>query len=169
MRRIFRLPPVAAGFLAAACALLAGCDDGGGATEPVAVEEGLWITDSSYTLDPFPFGAEACAEVFPAGSANTETRAEDAAAWLRTVSTACYRVRVRVMDSAKDTVRVFESRFGIFNRTDEEKNRGVVGYVSWDGKDGQGRVLPGGVYLWRMEFDFGAGRVRKFRFEVLLP
>ncbi|MDB5102864.1 MAG: hypothetical protein JWP91_553 [Fibrobacteres bacterium] len=150
--------------------MLMGCDGSGSATGPGRqTDEGPWITDSVYTLDEFPFGSDACLEVFPAGSVNSETRGPDAAAALRIIATACYHARVTVIDSAKDTVRTFDSRFGIFNRTEEEKNRGVVGYVSWDGKDDLGIPVPRGRYLWRMDFDFGSGRTRRFRAEFVLP
>lgn len=143
--------------------VLAGCGDKGYSSDPAPVDEGLFITDSNYTLDEFPFDSLDCAEVFPAGSVSSETRDPDAAASLRIISTACYHVRVRVLNDAEDTVRTFDSRFAIFNRTEAEKNRGVVGYISWDGKDEAGDAVPEGVYLWRMEFDFGSGNIRNFR------
>jgi hypothetical protein len=159
-----------AGLVAGACALLgwAGCGGDGVSPGPVPVEEGLFITDTVYTLDEFPFDSSDCAEVFPAGSANHETRASGAAAALRIISTSCYHVRVEVVGPGKDTVRSFDSRFGIFNRTEAEKNRGVVGYLSWDGKDDAGTPVPGGTYLWRMRFDFGSGHIRKYRTDFLL-
>jgi hypothetical protein len=153
----------------AGAAGLTGCGDKGYSPDPVPVDEGLFITDTNYTLDDYPFDSSDCAEVFPAGSISSDTRDPDAAASLRLISTACYHVRVRVIGAAKDTVRTFDSRFAIFNRTEAEKNRGVVGYLSWDGKDDAGEAVPAGVYLWRMEFDFGSGRIRKFRTDFLVP
>ena len=90
-------------------------------------------------------------------------------AFLRLISTACYHLRVRVVGPDSDTVRTLETRFGIFNRSEAEKNRGVVGFVAWDGKDDQGEDVVPGRYLWRMEFDFGSGRIRKFRTDFILP
>ncbi|MEO6096295.1 MAG: hypothetical protein ABIW76_11560 [Fibrobacteria bacterium] len=149
---------------------VAGCgDDKGYTPKPVPVEEGIFITDTSYTLDDFNFDSTACREVFPAGSENTETRAPDAVASLRIISTACYHARVVVTDEDKDTVRTFDSRFAISNRSEAEKNRGVVGYVSWDGNGNDSSAQPGGIYHWRMEIDFGKGRLRKFRTDVLIP
>ena len=152
----------------AASAGLTGCGDKGYSPDPVPVDDGQFIADN-HTLDEFPFDSSDCAEVFPAGSINSDARNPDAAASLRLIATACYHVRVRVFDAAQDTVRGFDSRFAIFNRTEEEKNRGAVGYLSWDGKDDAGKAVPPGVYLWRMEFDFGAGHIRKFVTEILLP
>jgi hypothetical protein len=160
--------PVFALLACAAFVGLAGCGDNGYSPDPVPVDEGIFITDTGYTLDEFPFDSSDCAEVFPAGSISSETRDPDAAASLRLISTACYHARVRVIDAVKDTVRTFDSRFAIFNRTEDEKNRGVVGYLSWDGKDDAGQAVPEGVYLWRMEFDFGAGNIRKFRTDFLV-
>ena len=57
----------------------------------------------------------------------------------------------------------------ITNRSEAEKNRGVVGFVAWDGKNDQGEDVAPGRYLWRMEFDFGSGRIRKFRTDFILP
>lgn len=147
---------------------LMGCGDEGYSPDPAPVDDGIFITDTNYILDEFPFDSSDCEEVFPAGSIGSATRDPDAAASLRLISTACYHARVRVIDAARDTVRTFDSRFAIFNRTEAEKNRGVVGYLSWDGKDDAGKAVPEGVYLWRMEFDFGSGHIRKFRTDFLV-
>ena len=56
-----------------------------------------------------------------------------------------------------------------FHRTDEEKNRGVVGFVAWDGKDDAGNRVPDDRFLWRMEFDFGEDRILRFRADIPLP
>lgn len=150
-------------------AALLGCGDRSTSPNPRLSDEGLWIIDSGQTLAEFPYRATACAEVFPSGFANSDSLPSGTVAAVRIVSTACYHVRVFVVDSAQDTLRTFASRFGILNRTDEEKNRGVVGFVAWNGKDDQGRTVAAGRYLWRMEFDFGAGRIRKFRADIILP
>ncbi|MDQ3000238.1 MAG: hypothetical protein M3Y08_03080 [Fibrobacterota bacterium] len=150
-------------------AALLGCGDRSTSPNPRPPDEGLWIIDSGQTLDEFPFRAAACAEVFPSGSVNSDSQPSGAVAAVRIVSTACYHIRVFVVDSAQDTLRTFTSRFGILNRTDEEKHRGVVGFVAWNGKDDQGCTVAAGRYLWRMEFDFGAGRIRKFRADIILP
>jgi hypothetical protein len=167
--RPFSLPDIAPlALVLAVAAGLAGCGDKGYSPDPEPVEEGLFITDTNYTLDEFPFDSSDCAEVFPAGSISSDTRDPDAVASLRLISTACYHARVRVLNSDKDTVRAFDSRFAIFNRTEGEKNRGVVGYLSWDGRDDEGKAVPEGRYVWRMEFDFGDGRIRKFRTDFLV-
>jgi hypothetical protein len=152
------------------CLAAAGCgDDNGYSPDPVPVDEGYFINDTSFTISDFNYDSTACLEVFPAGSANTETRAVDAVAALRIISTSCYHAHVTVTNEAKDTVRTFDSRFAIFNRSEDEKNRGVVGYISWDGKGDDSALLPKGVYLWRMEFDYGKGRILKFRTDFLIP
>lgn len=153
----------------ALCAAAAGCGDDGYSPEPVPADEGYFISDTSFAISDFNYDSTACREVFPAGSVNTETRAPDAVAALRIISTSCYRARVVVTNEAKDTVRIFDSRFAILNRSEDEKNRGVVGYISWDGKDEGSAALPKGIYLWHMAFDFGKGRVLKFRTDFLIP
>ena len=74
-----------------------------------------------------------------------------------------------VVGADSDTVRSFSTRFAIFNRSEDEKNRGVTGFAAWDGKDDAGRDVGPGRYLWRMEFDFGLGRTRRFRADIQIP
>jgi hypothetical protein len=157
------------GFALALSLALTACDEKPTADPPKHEDPGLWILDSNYTLDEFPFRTDACTEVFPAGSQSADSVPAGTVASVRLVSTACYRLRVRVVNADSDTVRSFETRFGIFNRTENEKNRGVVGFAAWDGKDDQGRDLGAGRFLWRMEFDFGLGRFRRFRADILIP
>lgn len=152
----------------AAILSLSSCDDA--PTSPVArPEPGIWILDSNVVLDEFPFRADACAEVFPSGSYSSDSVPPGTVAHVRVVSTACWKLTARVVDSDSDTVRILEPRFGLFHRTEDEKNRGVVGFAAWDGKDGAGKDLGPGRYLWRMEFDFGLGRIRRFRADILIP
>lgn len=157
------------GLLLTATFILSACTSDPAGPAPRLPEPGLWIVDSNQVIDEFPFRADACAEVFPAGSSSADSILPGSAAWVRIVSTACYRLTVHVVDSDSDTVRVFETRFGIFNRTEDEKNRGVQGFASWDGRDSLGKDLGAGRYLWRMEFDFGLGRIRRFRADILVP
>jgi hypothetical protein len=132
-------------------------------------DPGLWILDSVYTLDEFPYRADACSEVFPPGSASADSLPAGSAAALRLVTTACYALTVRVVDADSDTVRTFSTRFALFNRSEGEKNRGVSSYAAWDGKSDGGKDLGPGRYLWRMEFDFGLGRSRRYRADVFVP
>ncbi len=155
--------------LCLAALLAAGCRSGGASTEPVYVDDGMLITDSVLTLDEFNFTTAACSKVFPGGSVNVDTVPSNAVAHIRIIATACYALRVSVVSSDSDTVRAFATRFGIFNRSDAEKNRGVVGFVAWNGEDDKGAQVPRGEYLWRMEFDFGAGRIRKLRARFEIP
>lgn len=155
--------------LLSALLLFSACgeDAAGPAVRPP--EPGMWIVDSNEVLDEFPFRTDACEEVFPSGSSNHDSVPPGSAAWVRLRSTACYRLTVRVVDSDSDTVRTFETRFGIYNRSEEEKNRGVLGFAPWDGRDDAGKERGSGRYLWRMEFDFGLGRIRRFRADILIP
>jgi hypothetical protein len=155
--------------LALCVGLGAGCRGGGTAVGPAPEEEGIWILDSAFTLDEFPFDSAACAEVYPAGSVNIESVPTGSIADLRVRATACYHAIVRVVGPDSDTVRTFDVRFGIFNRSEGQKNRGVVGFSAWDGKADGGEPAPPGDYLWRMEFDFGAGRFRWFRTMFSVP
>lgn len=168
-RRIGTHFPIFAFLSAPILAALMGCGGESTAPEPRLPHEGLWIIDSGQVLTDFPFSAAACDEVFPSGSANSDSLPTGTAAAVRIVSIACYHARIAVVDSADDTLRTFSSRFGIANRSDDEKNRGVVGYVAWNGEDDEGKAVAAGRYLWRMEFDFGAGRIRKFRADIILP
>lgn len=138
-------------------------------TSPVGEPPGPWILDTVQTLDEFPYSAEACAEVFPAGSSSADTLPADSPAWIRIVTTSCYALTVRVVDADSDTVRTFSTRFSIFNRSEGEKNRGVSSYVAWDGKDDQGKPVGPGRFLWHMDFDFGLGRLRRYRGDILVP
>jgi hypothetical protein len=151
------------------CVLAAACDRGPSGPAPAKEDPGLWILDSAYTLDEFPFRTDACAEVFPAGSQSADTVPAGSVAAVRLVSTACYALRVKVVGADSDTVRSFSTRFAIFNRSEDEKNRGVTGFAAWDGKDDAGRDVGPGRYLWRMEFDFGLGRTRRFRADIQIP
>ena len=157
------------GALILASLFLLSCTDDPSGPNPRPLDSGLWILDSAQTIDEFPFRTDACAEVFPAGSVSSDTLPPGSAAWVRIVSTACYRLTVRVVNADSDTVRTFSTRFGIFNRTEDEKNRGVVGFAPWDGKDSLGTDQGSGRYLWRMEFDFGLGRIRRFRADIFIP
>jgi hypothetical protein len=136
---------------------------------PPVEDPGLWILDSAYTLDEFPYRSDACAEVFPPGSASADSAPAGSAASLRLIVTSCYALTVRVVDADSDTVRSFSTRFAIFNRTEDEKNRGVASFAAWDGLDDHGVRAAPGRYLWRMEFDFGLGRVRRYRADIHVP
>jgi hypothetical protein len=147
---------------------LCACDPDNPASPAPGEDPGLWILDSVYTLDAFPYRADACAEVFPTGSASADSVPAGSAASLRLIVTSCYALTVRVIDSDSDTVRSFSTRFAIFNRTEEEKNRGVTSFAAWDGRDDEGNRLGPGRYLWRMDFDFGLGRMRRYRADIWL-
>ena len=166
------LPKRLLAFLALIIPLFAvSCNGGSPVSPPDPGDEGAWILDFERTIDDFPFSESACREASQTGSAANaaDTVPEDAVAAVRIISTACYLARVHVENPAGDTVRFFASRFEILHRTDQEKNRGAVGFVAWDGKDDEGNKVPDGRYLWRMEFDFGSGRLRKFRADIPMP
>jgi len=130
---------------------------------------GSWILDTSFTYDGILYRADACAEVFPPGSVSSDTLPAGSVISIRFVTTACYALTVRVVDADSDTVRTFSTRFSIFNRSEGDKNRGVSSYVAWDGRDDSGNDLGPGRYLWHMDFDFGLGRLRRFRADILVP
>lgn len=131
-------------------------------------DEGLLIVDSSWVIDAYPYDSTACAEVLPAGFANSDSLPAGTMAFVKVISTSCYSVHVSVEDESSKTVRSFDRYFGIFNRKEGDKNRGVEGYAPWDGKDEQGHAVPIARYLWRMDFNFGKGRLRKLRADVRL-
>lgn len=149
--------------------VFAACEGSALVSPPDPEGEGAWILDFERTIDDFSFSESACAGMPLRGNPAADSVPDDAAAAVRIISTACYLARVHVENPAGDTVRFFESRFEILHRTDEEKNRGAVGFIVWDGRDESGTRVPDGRYLWRMEFDFGAGRLRKFRADIPLP
>jgi hypothetical protein len=169
MRRPPRFSLPAAACLAAVLAGFPGCDSRSPAAPEPGPDPGLWIVDSTYTLDEFPYRADACAEVFPAGSASADSVPAGSVASLRLIATSCYALTVRVVDADSDTVRTFATRFALFNRSEDEKNRGVASFAAWDGKDDAGGDLGPGRYLWRMEIDFGLGRHRRYRADILVP
>jgi len=65
-------------------------------------------------------------------------------------------------------VGTISGRFRIPGRQDGDKDRGVEGWIAWDGLDGSGAPLPAAPYLWRMEFDFGRGRIHRYRADIVL-
>jgi len=158
-----------AGFFLTVLSALCACGVDNSVIPSPGENAGPWILDTVATIDPFPYSAEACAEVFPSGSVSSDTLPAGSAAALRITTTACYALTVRVVDADSDTVRTFSTRFSLFNRSEGEKNRGVSSYVAWDGKDDSGSELGPGRYLWHMDFDFGLGRLRRFRADILVP
>jgi len=169
----FRAGGSAGSAFAAACVSLCfflGACDRHDPTYPSAEENpGPWILDSIATVDFFPYAADACAEVFPPGSASSDTLPAGSVAWIRLTTTACYALTVRVVDADSDTVRTFSTRFSIFNRSEGEKNRGVSSYIAWDGKDDLGELTGPGRYLWHMEFDYGSGNRLRYRADIMVP
>ncbi len=135
---------------------------------PLVPDEGLLILDSGYVIDAFPFDSAACVETNAGGFAGADSIPAGTLALVKVVSTACYHVHVKVEDSASRTVRSFDRQFLISGRHDGDKNRGVEGYIPWDGRDDLGRLVPTARYLWRMEFDFGGGHLRKVRADIRL-
>ena len=135
---------------------------------PTMPDEGLLIVDSSWVIDAYPYDSTACAEVLPLGFANSDSLPVGTMVFVKVISTSCYSVHVSVEDEYSKTVRSFDRYFGIFNRKEGDKNRGVEGYAPWDGKDDQGHAVPIARYLWRMEFNFGKGRMRKLRADIRL-
>jgi hypothetical protein len=150
-------------------ALLCACGGRDPASPSYGEGPGPWIPDTVFTQDQYPYTAEACAEVFPPGSASADTLPGGSVAFIRIITTACYSLTVRVVGADSDTVRTFSTRFAIFNRSEGEKNRGVSSYAAWDGKDDSGKPTGPGRYLWRMEFDFGLGRLRRYRADIMIP
>jgi hypothetical protein len=135
---------------------------------PIIPDDRLLIVDSAYVVDIFPFDSSACVEVLSSSLANADSIPTGTVALVKVVSTSCYRVHVTVVDSLEKLVRVFDRQFGIFNRKNEDKNRGVEGYITWDGKDGNGQAVPIKRYAWLMDFNFGAGHTRKVRADIRL-
>jgi hypothetical protein len=135
---------------------------------PLVPDEGLLILDSGYVIDAFPFDSAACVETNAGGFAAADSIPAGTLALVKVVSTACYRVHVKVEDSTSRTVRSFDRQFFIVGRHNGDKNRGVEGYIAWDGRDDLGQSVPIARYLWRMEFDFGGGHLRKVRADIRL-
>lgn len=159
----------AAGFFLMVSSALCACEVDNSVSPSPTETAGPWILDTTATIDEFLYRADACAEVFPAGSVSSDTLPAGSAVSIRITTTACYALTVRVVNADSDTVRTFSTRFTIFNRSEGEKNRGVSSYVAWDGKDDSGNDLGPGRYLWHMDFDFGLGRLRRFRADILVP
>lgn len=167
-RRILDLigPPVFLLFVLGVLSGLSACKHET-STEPIIVDEGFFITDSSYVVD-IPYASSACSEVLPSGFANSDSIPAGTVASVTVVSPACYHVQVRVQDADSQFIRTFDRYFAIYGRQDGDKNRGVEGFITWDGKDDSGRTVPKTRYLWRLRFDFGAGLIRKARADIRL-
>ncbi|GEM_PF-2488528 len=165
----FRAIARAATRLLLAAAMVAGLDacKEDAATSPIVPDDGLLVVDSSYVVD-FPYASAACSEVLPAGFVNSDSIPYGTVASVSVVSPACYHVQVRVQAADSQFIRTFDRYFAIYGRRDGDKNRGVEGFITWDGKDDSGRTVPRSRYLWRMQFDFGAGIIRKVRADIRL-
>jgi hypothetical protein len=160
--------PLARPVFAAMAALIAliACDGGQG-TAPDR-HEGSLIVDSLLVLDRYSYTGAACDEVAPAGTDDIGALPDESAAHLLVVSTACYSVSVRIEDTLGVEVDTLSRRFRIHGRQDGDKDRGVEGWIAWDGLDRSGDPLPPAPYLWRMEFDFGGGRILRYRADIVL-
>jgi hypothetical protein len=152
-------------FVLALALAAGGC---GGGEEPDPPDEGQLLVDSALVLDRFPFSRAACDEVLPDGFANADSLPPGTAARLAVNSIACYAASIRIEDSLGAPVRALERYFDIPGRDDDDKERGVIGYLAWDGKDEAGADVPPGAYLWRLEFRFGAGRSVRYRADMRL-
>jgi hypothetical protein len=152
--------------VAAILAALTACENSRG-TAPDR-SEGSLIVDSLLVLDRYSYSGAACDEVAPAGSDAIGTLPAGMAAHLLVISTACYAVSVRIEDTSGVEVDTLSRRFRIQGRQDGDKDRGVEGWIAWDGLDGSGTPLPSAPYLWRMEFDFGGGRIHRYRADIVL-
>lgn len=150
---------LALGFCLGACTSGSPTDPGG---------QGFLTVDSSLVIDDLPFFNAACNEVVPAGVPNSDTLFPGDSLRVRVTSTACYYVYISIEDSTGREVRSLDRYFRIYGRLDGEKDRGVVGYLGWDARDAASVPLPPGRYLWKMEFDFGGGRKKRFRADMWL-
>lgn len=137
-------------------------------TGPKIVDEGYLIVDNSWVIETYNYDSAACREVLASGSADAGTIPASSIAMVQIIATSCYMVRIQVEDSASRRVRTFEQQFAILNRQQGDKNRGVEGFLSWDGKDDSGQAVPRTRYLWRLEFDFGKGRLLRARADIRL-
>lgn len=157
---------LAASAALAVAAALSACD-GGRAAEPVR-NEGSLIVDSLLVLDRYSYGAAACDEVAPEGAGGFGELPDSAAAYMLVISTACYAVSVSIEDTLGVEVDTLRRSFRIRGRQEGDKDRGAEGWIVWDGLDRSGEPLPAAPYLWRMEFDFGEGRIQRYRADIFL-
>lgn len=133
---------------------------------PGLVDEGQLLVDSAVVIDRFGFSRAACDEVLAGRPADAGTVPAGSATRLAVTSIACWRASVKVEDSTGKAVAAFTRRFDIPGRQDGDKERGVVGYLAWDGKDAEGGPVPRGAYLWRIDFFFGSGQSIRFRADM---
>jgi hypothetical protein len=162
----FRAVACAAGFWLAGCSLFAVSGDGDGEVEDPYANAGALITDSAVVIDDFHFSEAACAELVPGGFANMPKPDSGQGIALLVNSIACWKADVKVVDSNNAVVDSFTQAFGIFGQRDGEKERGHVGYLVWKPGNHGVTVWPG-TYLFRIRFDFGAGR--KLALRALVP
>jgi hypothetical protein len=137
-------------------------------TGPKIVDEGYLIVDNSWVIDTYNYDSLACREVLASGVWDAGTIPASSIAKVQIIATACYKVRIQVEDFASRRVRTFDQQFAILNRQEGDKDRGLEGFLTWDGKDDSGLAVPRTRYLWRLEFDFGKGRLLRARADIRL-
>jgi hypothetical protein len=143
--------------------LLWACDDGTNTVQGIpGLEEGTRFADSNIVLDAVNYSGDGCAEVLPAGFANVDSVPQGSVAVVTVISTACYAAHIEIVDTGGAAVRSLDRYFKIYGRQDGDKNRGMPGYLAWDGLDSADAPVAKGKYRWRIRFDFGGGRVFKY-------
>ena len=150
------------GWLPAVWVLLA-CDPDTTAPD----NQGYLTVDSNLVVDRVLFNSDDCKEVLPDSFKNIDSLPAGTAARVFVVATACYAAHVAVEDSTGKLVRSMDQYFEVYS-VDGDKNRGMPGWLAWDGRDDQGRFVPKGDYLWRIQMRFGRGMVLKYRAAIVL-
>lgn len=133
----------------------AACDKG---EDPAGPPDDYIILDSSLVIDQFPFRRAHCDEVGATGQPRLDSLPAGTVSRVLVISTVCYAVSIAVQDTAGRTLRTLDRRFDIPGRTDEDKERGMVGYLAWDGRKDDGSGAGPGAYKWKLDFRFGGGR-----------
>jgi hypothetical protein len=146
--------------LLACCALLPvlaviACTKG---EDPAGPPDDYIILDSALVIDQYPFKRAHCDEVGVTGEPRLDSLPAGSVARVHVISTVCYAVTIQVKDTLGNLLRTLERRFDIPGRADGDKERGMVGYLAWDGLKGDGSPAGPGAYKWFMDFRFGGGR-----------
>jgi hypothetical protein len=112
--------------------------------------------DSLVVFDQVGYETGTCAELVSEGS---EANLNPTTPWyLQVVSTSCWRAEVALVDESGDTLKTWNTAFGIYDRKEGEKERGRQGWIVWNGKDAEGVNAPKGRYAMHVQFDFGRSR-----------
>lgn len=78
------------------------------------------------------------------------------------VTRSAYKAHVRVYDFRDALIREFRQEFGYqgeLGNSNRMVPTGLVSFLVWDNQDASGRMVPSGVYQWRVRLEMESGEV----------